>query len=88
MLEIQPDCLLRTMKSSPNIKMARIKLTKRQTPCLTVELDLHSLTSKTNSRTITHDIPVKLMSTTKMNMDDFREPNISRTTSGTIPMLK
>lgn len=80
LLEIQPELLLRTLKSSPNIKMARIKLTKRQTPCLTVELDLHSATSRANSRTITHDIPVKIISSTKVILDEFQEPDISRTT--------
>lgn len=76
MLEIQPDNLLRALKSSPNMKMVRIKLTKRQTPCITVEIDLHSISSKTSSRTITHDIPVKVISSSKLSSTDFQEPNI------------
>lgn len=89
LLEIQPECLLQTLKSSPNVKMARIKLTKRQTPCLTVELDLHSMTSKVNSRTVTHDIPIKVISISKMSADDFLEPNINRTNlSIELPSLK
>ena len=68
--------------------MARIKLTKRQTPCLTVELDLHSMTSKVNSRTITHDISIRVISA-KMAADDIQEPDISRTTlSIELPPLK
>lgn len=58
-------------------------------PCLTVELDLHSMTSKLNSRTITHDIPIKVISTSKISPDDFQEPNINRTNlSIEMPPLK
>lgn len=68
--------------------MVRIKLTKRQTPCLTVELDLHSMTSKVNSRTITHDISIRVISA-KMAADDIQEPDISRTSlSIELPPLK
>jgi len=88
LLEIQPDILNQTLKSNPNVKMVRIKLTKRKTTCLTVELDLHSMSSKINSRTITHDIPIKVLSTSKQN-DDFQEPSIERTTlSIEMPPLK
>ena len=89
MLEVQPESLLRTLKSSPNVKMVRIKLTKRQSPCLTIELDLHSMSSKLNSRTIVHDIPIKVISTAKLSPDDFQEPNVDRTTlSIQMPPLK
>jgi len=89
LLEIQPECLVQTLKSSPNVKMVKIKLTKRQMPCLTVELDLHSMTSKLNSRTITHDIPIRVISTSKISQDDFQEPNINRTNlSIEMPPLK
>lgn len=88
LLEIQPDVLNQTLKSNPNVKMVRIKLTKRKTTCLTVELDLHSMSSKINSRTITHDIPIKVVSTSKQT-DDFKEPSIDRTTlSIEMPPLK
>jgi HUS1 checkpoint protein len=89
LLEIQPETLLRTLKSSTNLKMIRIKLTKRQSACLTVELDLHSISSKTSSRTITHDIPIKVISTAKLSMEDFQEPNVNRATlSIQLPSLK
>ena len=89
LLEIQPEVILQAFKSSSNIKMIRVKLTKRQTPCMTIELDLHSLTTKINSRTITHDIPIKVISTSKISAEDFQEPNISRTTlSIQLPPLK
>lgn len=57
----------------------RIKLTKRQLPCITVEIDLHSVSARNHSRTITHDIPVKVISSTRASLDDFREPDVSRT---------
>lgn len=56
----------------------RIKLTKRQMPCLTVEIDLHSMSARSNSRTITHDIPVKVIST--RGAADFDEPSVGRAT--------
>ena len=90
LLEIQPESLLRALKSSPNIKVVRIKLTKRQTPCITVELDLLSLnTTKLNSRTITHDMPVRIIAASKTSMDDFHEPKINRASlSIQLPPLK
>lgn len=89
LLEIQPENLLRALKSSTNMKMLRIKLTKRQSACITVEIDLHSLSSKSNSRTITHDIPVKVITASKVSSDDFQEPNVNRTTlSIQLPPLK
>jgi HUS1 checkpoint protein len=89
LLEVQPESLLRALKSSTNIKMVRIKLTKRQSPCITVELDLYSITSKISSRTITHDIPVKVISTSKLSENEFQEPDVSRTTlSIQMPPLK
>lgn len=46
------------------------------------------MSSKINSRTITHDIPIKVLSTSKQN-DDFQEPSIERTTlSIEMPPLK
>jgi HUS1 checkpoint protein len=87
LLEIQPESLLRALKSSPNIKMIRIKLTKRQSTCLTVELELHSMTSKLNSRTITHDIPIRILS--KVESNNFQEPDVNRTNlSIEMPPLK
>lgn len=78
MLEVKPESLLRALKSSPNIKMIRIKLTKRKQTCLTVELELHSMTAKQNSRTITHDIPIELLSS-RDESNSFDEPDVSRT---------
>lgn len=88
LLEIQPESLFRALHSTPNIKMVRIKLTKRVSPCITVELDLYSMTSKASSRTITHDIPVSIIPTAK-SQNEFTEPDVSRTTlSIQLPPLK
>jgi HUS1 checkpoint protein len=88
-VELQPESLLRALKSTNNVKTLRIKLTKRQTPCFTVELDLHSISSKSNSRLITHDIPINVITTAKLNIAEFQEPNIDNATlSIQMPPLK
>ena len=53
-------------------------MTKRQLPCITVEIDLHSMSSRVNSRSITHDIPIKIIATSKVSLEDFQEPSVSR----------
>jgi HUS1 checkpoint protein len=91
LLEIQPEVLLRALKSSQNLKMVKIKLTKRQTTCLTVELDIKSMisTARVNTRTITHDIPTKVISTSKASIEDFNEPSIGNANlSIHLPQLK
>lgn len=39
-LDLAPDNLLRSLKSSQNAKSIKIKLTKKHTPCLTFEVEL------------------------------------------------
>ena len=39
-LEFCPENLLRAMKTAQNAKYVKIKLTKKHSPCLTVEVDL------------------------------------------------
>lgn len=47
------------------------------------------MATKANSRTITHDIPIRVISTLKINVDDFQEPDINRTNlSIEMPSLK
>lgn len=41
-LELVPENLLRAMKTAQVAKWIKIKLTKKHTPCLTVEVDLVS----------------------------------------------
>nr|CAB3254972.1 checkpoint protein HUS1-like [Phallusia mammillata] len=58
-LEIVAENICRALKSAQNAKSLKIKLTKKQTPCLTFEVELPSIAS--NSRLVTHDIPVSVI---------------------------
>ena len=47
------------------------------------------MTSKQNSRAITHDIPIKIISLSKVSLDDYQEPSVNKTTlSIQMPPLK
>ena len=39
-LELMPDSLLRSLKTAQNAKSVKMKLTKKQTPCLTLEVEM------------------------------------------------
>lgn len=39
-LEITPDLLVRTLKTAQSAKSVKIKLTKKHSPCLTLEIEL------------------------------------------------
>lgn len=39
-LEMYPDLVLRSLKTAQSAKWVKIKLTKKHTPCLTIEVDL------------------------------------------------
>ena len=86
-LELEPDNLHKALKSAQNIRTIRLKLCKRQTPCLSVELDLPSIsTLKTHSRIITHDISVRVVSSKSFN---FEEPSIQNANlSINLPQIK
>ena len=87
-LEFQPDNFCKALKStSQNIKNVRIRLSKRQSgPCLTVELDLPSLSVKSNTRTVVHDISVAVIAAKSFS---FEEPNLNNANlSITLPPLK
>ncbi|KAI0215352.1 Checkpoint protein HUS1 [Lamellibrachia satsuma] len=71
-LDLAPDNLLRSLKSSQNAKSIKIKLTKKHTPCLTFEVELPSLSS--NSRQVTHDVPVNVIP--RRLWDDYSEPDM------------
>jgi len=87
LLELQPDSLQKALKSSQHVKNVRLKLTKKQTPCLTLELDLPSVASRTSSRTVTHDISVKVISA--RSFQDFDEPTMEHVhLSMNMPPLK
>ncbi|CAH1773977.1 unnamed protein product [Owenia fusiformis] len=71
-LDVIPDNLLRALKTGQQAKSVKIKLTKKHTPCLTVEVELPSLSN--HSRFVTHDIPVNVIP--RRLWDDFEEPEM------------
>ncbi|XP_066935497.1 checkpoint protein HUS1-like isoform X2 [Clytia hemisphaerica] len=60
-LEIINENLLRALKSGQNAQCIKIKLVKKQTPCLMFEVSLPSMTAHT--RVVVHDIPVAVIPT-------------------------
>ncbi|XP_052745298.1 checkpoint protein HUS1 [Bicyclus anynana] len=59
-----------TLKSAKSLK---IKLTKKQCPCLTLEIEMQSVISQ-QSRQVTHDIPVVVVP--RKMWSDFHEPKV------------
>ncbi|KAJ2944827.1 hypothetical protein O0L34_g1719 [Tuta absoluta] len=59
-----------TLKSAKSLKM---KLTKKQCPCLTLEIEIPSATSQ-QTRNVTHDIPVAVIP--RKMWADFNEPRV------------
>ena len=48
-MELIAENIVRALKSAHNAKSMKIKLTKKQTPCLTVEIELVSLRTKSSN---------------------------------------
>ncbi|XP_056376220.1 checkpoint protein HUS1 isoform X3 [Hyla sarda] len=71
-LELAPENLSRALKTAQNAKAVKIKLTNKHCPCLTVAVELPSLSS--TSRIVTHDIPVTVIPRRLWN--DFKEPTV------------
>ncbi|KAI1243010.1 hypothetical protein IHE44_0000576 [Lamprotornis superbus] len=71
-LELVPENLSRALKTAQNAKAVKIKLTNKHCPCLSVAVELPSLSS--SSRIVTHDIPVGVIPRRMWN--DFREPSV------------
>ncbi|XP_053323757.1 checkpoint protein HUS1 isoform X3 [Spea bombifrons] len=71
-LELVPENLSRALKMAQNAKTVKIKLTNKQSPCLTVAVELISLSG--SSRIVTHDLPVKIIPRRLWN--DYREPRV------------
>ncbi|XP_060079892.1 checkpoint protein HUS1-like [Ylistrum balloti] len=89
-LELAPENLMKALKTAQSAKWLKIKLTKKHTPCLTVEVDLPTLSA--HSRTVVHDIPVTVIP--RRLWTDFEEPelphfdvSIVSDKSGTDPMM-
>ncbi|CAI9727833.1 HUS1-like [Octopus vulgaris] len=71
-LEINPDNLLKALKTGQTAKWIKIKLTKKQVPSLTLEVDLPTVTGL--SRTVVHDIPVSVLAL--RHWADYDEPDV------------
>lgn len=71
-VELVAENLSRALKTAQNAKSLRVKLTKKETPCLTLEVELPSLAS--SSRTVIHDIPVNVIP--RRLWPDYREPDM------------
>ncbi|CAH2058098.1 unnamed protein product, partial [Iphiclides podalirius] len=63
---------LLTLKSAKSLKM---KLTKKQCPCLTLEIEMPSSMSQ-QTRQVTHDIPVTVVP--RKNWSDYHEPQVPK----------
>ncbi|XP_030828780.1 checkpoint protein HUS1 isoform X2 [Strongylocentrotus purpuratus] len=71
-MEVNPDDLLRALKTAQTAKSVKIKLTKKFSPCLSLDVELPSRTG--HSRTITHDIPVIVMP--RRQWEEYSEPTL------------
>ncbi|XP_006161996.1 checkpoint protein HUS1 isoform X2 [Tupaia chinensis] len=58
-LDLTSENLSRALKTAQNARALKIKLTNKHFPCLTVSLELLSVSN--SSRVVTHDIPVKVI---------------------------
>ncbi|XP_015598029.1 checkpoint protein HUS1 [Cephus cinctus] len=72
-LELEPSMLARSLSSlKMTAKPVKIKLTNKQQPCLTIELELSSLS--TESRHCVHDVPVRVIPRKEWEM--YQTPDI------------
>jgi len=84
-LEVSPDLLLRSLRTAHAAKWLKLKLTKKHTPCLTMEIDLPS--GSTHQRLVVHDIPVSVVA--RKHWPDFAEPMMPNfDVSIALPQLK
>ncbi|XP_036309669.1 checkpoint protein HUS1 isoform X3 [Pipistrellus kuhlii] len=58
-VELTAENLSRALKTAQNARALKVKLTNKHFPCLTVSIELVSVSS--SSRMVTHDIPVKVI---------------------------
>lgn len=89
MIEILPENLYHVLKSSPNVKNIKLKLANKQSICLSIEIEYCGISMKSKSRTVSHDIPVKIISSSFLAIKDFQEPNLTNSSlSIQLPCLK
>ncbi|KAM7120963.1 checkpoint protein HUS1 isoform 2-T2 [Molossus nigricans] len=58
-VELTTENLSRALRTAQNARALKVKLTNRHFPCLTVSIELVSVSS--SSRMVTHDIPIKVI---------------------------
>ncbi|KAM6178883.1 checkpoint protein HUS1 [Rhynchocyon petersi] len=58
-VELTSENLSRALKTAQNARALKIKLTNKHFPCLTVSIELLSVSS--TNRIVTHDIPIKVI---------------------------
>uniref|UniRef100_A0A2C9L6C6 Checkpoint protein n=2 Tax=Biomphalaria glabrata TaxID=6526 RepID=A0A2C9L6C6_BIOGL len=84
-LEVMPDLMLKALKTAHSAKWIKLKLTKKNTPCLTMEIDLP--TGGPHQRQVVHDIPVNVVP--RKHWPDYTEPEMPKfDVSITMPQLK
>ncbi|KAK7466828.1 hypothetical protein BaRGS_00037095 [Batillaria attramentaria] len=71
-LELNPENLLRALKTGQSARWIKLKLTNKHTPCLTVEVDLPTVGS--HQRLAVHDIPITIIK--RRNWADYAEPEM------------
>ena len=74
-MELNTTMLAKSVSSFKSAaKCVKIKLTNKQQPCLTFEIELSSLSAE--SRLCVHDIPVVIIP--QKRWSEYNEPNIER----------
>lgn len=73
-LDVVADHIVKALKSAVAAKSLKVKLTKKQTPCLSFEIELPSLVP--TSRTVVHDVPVSVIPRRLWN--NFAQPEVEQ----------
>ncbi|KAK8769308.1 hypothetical protein V5799_014226 [Amblyomma americanum] len=79
-LDVVADHIVKALKSAAAAKSLKVKLTKKQTPCLSFEIELPSLVP--TSRTVVHDVPVSVIPRRLWN--NFAQPEVEEGDVSTI----
>lgn len=77
-LDLQPDLFSKTLNSLKTTQAAvrslKVKLSKKHTPCLTLEVELPSVSL--HARTVVHDVPVQLIPRRQWHL--YKEPEMPK----------
>lgn len=89
MIEFLPENLFHVLKSNQNVKNLKLKLANKHSVCLSIEIEYCGISMKSKSRTVNHDIPVKIISSSFLAIKQLQEPNLNNfTLSIEMPCLK